>query len=1049
MRNSTLSYLPFLAMLLLHPFVLFAQPKQEQNPTAFHRCFTMEYLENQIKADPTLPAKWKAQGELIQQENAKKKVQGTQSKLLNLQNVTVIPIVFHVVVNAGQQATITDALLQRQVDVLNRDFAGLNPDSSKLPAAFKAVFGHSKIRFCLAKRTPGNIATNGIERRVTNATFTQNTLSNLKKTAAGGLDAWDGNKYFNVWLATFTDGLLGIATFPFSAPPDEQGVAIHWGTIDLACGSPFPNAYDLGRTLVHETGHYFYLWHIWGDDADDCSGNDFRIQAGYPLTATCNDDTPNQTGSTGGCLSGVQTDACSPVAPGFMYQNYMDYTDDACYGMFTIAQTCRMESCLEDFRASLKTSNGCTPVVAVNNDVRISEVLSPSSRGFACGAKATICTGPLSPQVLIVNDADLPLTSVKLTIQIDGNTVAVQNWTGNVAAGDFTFVNINSIVSPEGIHTLTVIASEPNGVVDEKPNNNTVDAKYELLSVGLDLPLASESFEGAFPPAGWKVINPDNGITWAKTLLAGNPGVASARINSYNYSTKGRIDYLVAPKIKTTGADSVIVKFNLAYAKYSNSPQDWEELELVYSEDCGLTWLPTGYRKSGNDLATNGGVITGDVSFVPTLAQWRKESVALPTCQLSASEILVAFKSTNQYGNNIYIDNVSIEKVDISNPNTGISDLTSPVDFLCSNSFEPQLVLTNKGSDPLTSIKFNIVIDGAAPVTYNWTGNISRCSSVVVNTPTITTTGGVHSMIIYTTNPNGAADQFTPNDTLKTSFYVVNTVNAPLVEGFEGNTFPPDKFLLRNTDNNLTWEKSINVAYTGQASSVIKNFVYPFENTVDYLATPKVAIANADSAFVSFDYAYAPGKNYPGSTALPLDTLEVAITKDCGNSLTSIWKKWGEALQTVNNPNYPNAVEFIPTQENQWKHVRITIPSYVVNADDQFQVFFSAKSNRQNDIYIDNINVFSKTLPQRLKDQGYLIYPNPFSNSFLIHHYTAPVNLQQVQVYNSVGELVWEKRFAGNATTEIMINLNKLAKGVYILKMTYLNKKVVEKIVKN
>src|SRR5690606_33629760 len=105
----------------------------------------------------------------------------------------------------------------------------------------------------------------------------------------------------------------------------------------------------------------------------------------------------NQTDATNSCLSGVQTDACSPGAPGYMYQNYMDYTNDACYGMFTLAQNCRMQSCLDDYRASLKTSNGCTPVVAINNDVRISEILNPTSRGFNCGVKTTYCSSTLSP----------------------------------------------------------------------------------------------------------------------------------------------------------------------------------------------------------------------------------------------------------------------------------------------------------------------------------------------------------------------------------------------------------------------------------------------------------------------------------------------------------------------------------------------------------------------------------------------------------------------------------------------------------------------------
>jgi hypothetical protein len=1022
---------------------LLAQKKSaKKNPT--QRCSTMEYLENQIKADPTLPAKWKAQGELIQQQNAQKK----QNKTLNQQSITIIPVVFHLVIDAGDQAIATDAKIQRQVDVLNRDFAGLNPDSSKLPAAFKAVFGHSQIRFCLAKRTPNNMATNGIERRVTNATFTINTIGELKKFAGGGLDQWDGNKYLNIWAANFSDNSVGLATFPSSTPVEEQGICIDWGTLDLDCASPFKGVYDGGRTLVHEVGHYFYLWHIWGDE-NGCTGDDFAIQDGFPLSGSCTDDTPNQSKATTSCLSGLQIDACSPVAPGFMYQNYMDYTYDDCYAMFTLAQACRMQSCLDNYRASLKTSNGCIPIVPINNDVRVSEILNPASRGFSCGAKASYCNAQLAPQVLIVNDGDAPLTSLTFTIKIDGNIVAVQNWAGNLAPAGFAYANINAFLSPAGEHTLRISTSNPNGGIDSKPSNDFADAAFVIVPPAINPPIAVEGFEAAFPPINWRVDNPDNATTWAKTVVAGNPGIASARLNAFLYNSKPQTDYLITPKIKTTNFDSLILNFNVAYAKYSNEPSDWDELEIVYSDDCGTTWKPTGYKKSGDALATNGGAVTGNLSFVPTIAQWRAETVRVGLCQVVAPEIAFAFKSTNNYGNNIYVDNVSIDKVDAFVTNAALVNLASPIGTVCNEGEAaiPKFTLINNGTNPLTAVTFNVSIDGKTPTLHHWTGNLARCFSAEITLPPVSIPVGDHSFLVYATNPNGVADQSPENDTLKSKFRIIKTVNAPLAEGFESNVFPPNNFIVQNPDAGITWERTIAATQSGIGAMVIKNYKYVVEHTTDTLLTPSVSITKADSAFVSFDYAYARGVNDPKSDVLPLDTLEIAVSKDCGLTSTVVWKKWGEGLQTINDPNFPNNIEFIPTKQ-QWKNVRISLPS-IVGFNDQIQAFFTAKSNKQNNLYIDNINIFSKTLPQLLKDQGYLIYPNPFNSSFLIHHYQIPINLRSVQLFNSIGELVWDKRYAGNANTEININLGKLANGVYILKMLYTDKAVIERVVKN
>ena len=108
------------------------------------------------------------------------------------------------------------------------------------------------------------------------------------------------------------------------------------------------------------------------------------------------------------------------------------------------------------------------------------------------------------------------------------------------------------------------------------------------------------------------------------------------------------------------------------------------------------------------------------------------------------------------------------------------------------------------------------------------------------------------------------------------------------------------------------------------------------------------------------------------------------------------------------------------------------------------------KGNKQNNLWVDNINISGQRLPQRLKDQGYLIYPNPFNGSFLVHHSAVepPVDLQNIQVYNAAGQLVWSQDYNGNASRQITVDLNKAASGMYVLKLIYTNRTVVERIVK-
>ena len=1366
LKKFTFKALAILLLVASFTTNLSAQVKPGAETSKIIRCGTMEVYEKKLKADPTIPARSRAiadrlYNEWLRNNNGGPVSNGTGSPT-GTSAITYIPIVFHINLTAAQQAVVTDALIQRQVDVLNRDYGGLNPDSVKIPAAFKAVFGHSEIRFVLAKRTPAGAATTGIERLVSAATYTQGNYPTMKHASSGGMDQWDGNKYFNVWVGTFTDGLLGVATFPndASTPANEQGVSIHWGSIDLPCGSPFAGAFDGGRTLVHEAGHYFYLYHIWGDDGTACTGNDFREGFGA-LPANCTDDTPNQAGPTSGCLTGVRTDACSPNPPGFMYQDYMDYTNDPCYGMFTIGQDCRIQGCVDLYRASLKTSDGATPVGAgTPNDVRVSEILNPGSRGFACASNTNFCSA-FTPQVLIVNDGDANLTSLTIDSKVDGvSTGTPTNWTGTLVPGASQYVTLNSVNSAGGVHTLTVKTTLPNGGADQRPSNDSVNARFTMTAAAAtSFPIPVEGFEGAFPNAaytavngnagsqtwvknttvartgtssawinyyfynnpgqidiiqsqklntstsdivtvdfdlayapfsttlferlevvysldcgatwlptsydksglvlgtaggyvtgqftptaaqwrhetvsillgcgpatpaivvglrgtcgygnnmyvdnlaitstgaaannlaantltgipaivcpssglngvitptfsfrnlgsspvttakimakvdalpatqvatfsgslpkcsiasinipamtiqggggnhtvkiytdlpngspdlvpsndtlsqtfyvqegitlpytqgfenatfpptgGWRISNPDAGITWARSTAAGQASASSAFMNFFAYAAAGQVDILSTPIVPLAAYDSVKFKWSWAYAPYSATLTD--TLEIIYSTDCGATWISTGWKKGGLQLSTNGGVPV-TTAFVPTATQWKTDSLQLPTCVGTAPNMMFGFKAINGYGNQLYIDNLNITGTTALQRNAGTVAVTDPNYMICTTaasvSYVPKAIIGNYGSDTLKNINVNYSIDGGAPIVTPWTGSLAKCATTSVTLAQVTVPAGYHRIKVYTSNFNNTAlvpaDQYTKNDTAKSEVFVATTVSiAGLPSGsqtadFETANFPPGLWGMHNPDGLIGFEKATNAGSRSFNSAVIRNYDQATAGTRDEFISPIIVNSPTyDSQFVSFDYAYVQGNMYPGSTVRPLDTLELAVTQDCGVTFKTIWKNWGDQLQTVSDPNYVYLNAYTPstTGAAEWRNVRLFLNPYIGTSN--YQIYWISKANKQNNLYLDNININSKTLPTKLKNQGYDIYPNPFSSSFLIRHWVAPVDLQAAQVYNSIGQMVWEQRYNGTANTEITVDMSKLAKGVYVLKMIYANKTVVERIVKS
>lgn len=598
------------------------------------RCGSMEILANTLKKNPTLKSKFELQNRNILKEIAAKKAMAQQ---LRIEGVTAyIPVVFHIVLQNPN--LVTDAQIQAQVDQLNLDFGGVNPDSTKIRAFFKPLFAKTGIQFRLAQRTPGNEVSNGIERITTShASFGLND-SRVKYAATGGADGWDNTRFFNVWITDLSQGYLGYSTFPGSSVPAEDGIVIKYTSLP---GGVAP--YNKGRTLVHETGHFFYLFHTWGDDMG-CAGSD-EI-----------DDTPNQANYTSGCPSDpVKFDACTMSGNGIMYENFMDYTDDACMVMYTLDQKDRMEASMNAYRASLMTSNGADPVIAFNLDAAAKSINTPLQR---------LCNATFSPVITLRNRGAQTLTAVTIQAHIDNGTVVTTSWTGSLGSLQETNVTLNSMTVPnEGVHILNVVILQPNGSTDENTSNNVISLVFQY-NLPLSPPL-TQSFESTgFPPAGWDVVNTDNSTTWERMTGVGKTGNGAAVMRNFDYQFNGQRDLLRLPVMNITNADSAYLTFQVAAAVQTDpktTGNEWDTLQVLVSKDCGATYTSI-YKKWGNDLITRSEATS--TTFKPTADEWRKDSVNL-TSYIGAGQILLAFSNTNQNENNIYLDDINVYSLSI------------------------------------------------------------------------------------------------------------------------------------------------------------------------------------------------------------------------------------------------------------------------------------------------------------------------------------------------------------------------------------------------
>lgn len=308
------------------------------------KCASWTRLQELFARDPGFKTQF---DELERQRQAA--IEALQGQRTLAGTIYTIPVVVHIVYNASNpEQNISDAQVQSQIAVLNKDFRLLNSDKLSSSHPFASLAGDAGIEFCLASKDPSNNPTSGIVRKSTTVDgFTNN--DKVKNSGTGGDNPWDPAQYLNIWICKMNGGTLGYSSFP-GGPASVDGVVIAYNCFGTM-GVLLPQ-FDRGRTTTHEMGHWLGLYHTWGDE-DMCDADDEV------------DDTPLQAKATFGCPGGELTDACQPSSPGILYQDFMDYTDDACMNMFTAGQVTRMRATLLTQRSNFLTSDKCGSLSSV------------------------------------------------------------------------------------------------------------------------------------------------------------------------------------------------------------------------------------------------------------------------------------------------------------------------------------------------------------------------------------------------------------------------------------------------------------------------------------------------------------------------------------------------------------------------------------------------------------------------------------------------------------------------------------------------------------
>ncbi len=938
------------------------------------RCYTFENEQSKINAE-FREAQFEDWLEQL-------KVRRTSLQSRTETGTLTVPVVVHIIHNGepiGTGINLSNEQILSQIQVINEDFSRTNPDKSNTAAEFLSVASNPDIQFVLAKQSPEGVASSGIVR----VKGSRSSYNWSEKTLMKSESYWPAEDYLNIWVADLVGpngtNLLGYAEYPISnlsgleSATDNRltdGVAIDYTVFGSKLIYPdgfYNSKYERGRTLTHELGHFFGLRHIWGDQGI-CGATDY-----------CN-DTPDQLNSTTGCPSTKAS--CSSND---MFQNFMDYTNDVCMNIFTADQTFRMRTVLENSprRLSLTSSFALNDPIIFDFDAGIVSILSP---------KENACSIDLNPEIQLKNYGNNSISTVRVQLKVDGVLNQDKTFSTNLGflqSAPFSFDPVPSQGSNSLLLEFEVLSV--NGQADQRSLTNKASVNTSLQTIlGTSFPNPYElTFENGLE--NWKINNPDNNITWnIQDVINGQNGNKSLSVNHYNYETIGENDWLLSPVIDFSAASAPFLSFDVSYANYPGSDGEGLLVGLITNCENNLQLIDTVYFQSGAQLAT---VPSTSSSFSPgSQNDWRSELFLDLSKYKNSGPVQLAFISTNAFGNNLYLDNISITTE--SSLDIAVTDIQQVGPITCKSDLKPVVIVTNRGTDLINSLEIEVTLDNR-PTLFASVDNLNLASGESIELKGLTFSqlnDGAHQYTIKVIGVNETNDDNLSNNEISNSFIVDSEQGTlPFRENF-------------NTSGSIEWKEYLDEGASIWSQSFentngfygIENYNQSHTGEYSWLISPVLKFESFDKGRLFFDVAYSPGISKS-------EELELVKMDVCGSGNPEILFTWkGGNLNTVSYVQ-----NYFPANDD-WINKSALVSESSFPSKEGFRLALRVKNKGGNNLYIDNLAFFAGESPTPFIGEEYLSgpFPNPADGSFNLSFNLPEAEVTQIQIINNKGQLV-------------------------------------------
>ena len=440
-----------------------------------------------------------------------------------------------------------------------------------------------------------------------------------------------------------------------------------------------------------------------------------------------------------------------------------------------------------------------------------------------------------------------------------------------------------------------------------------------------------------------------------------------------------------------------------------------------------------------------------------TAANWEPFFNNLPNTIVNDLEININDETITAatYGRGIWRSAIPVELIATDVRLVSIKDPNSTL--INCGSITPEIEVKNNGQNAITAIDITSTLDGA-PTVFNWTGNLASGATTTITLPTFNTARGTHNLEINTTiSGDGNGD----NNTSQLTFIANDNGVVNVVNTFEAAT---DAIINYNETPGSIWERGVpNDALLNAASSGTSAYAtdldadYP-NNTKSYLITQCYDLTQLANPVLRFDMAFDLEENW--------DILYIEYSTDGGQN-------WDILGRNTSTPNWYNSDRTNTSSGGsdcyncpgaQWTGTDGTIKEYAydfaanagtgetdltsaTNIVFRF-VFHSDHNTTKEGVVIDDLVIDGTPLSVENESiSAFSLYPNPAQDQLIIKPYQNN-KINQVEIFDTLGKRVQLNTSFDHGQEQYRLNINMLADGLYLIKISIDGKTVTKKFIK-